>query len=188
MWIQTVGIGGSSAAECLQATARLLVSVPTRARLVSALDESNSESTLGEYRRLLISSLQLLAKFSAPMMQILLDEGIDAGRYQSILQPTLQEAQIGEMPTFGSCISCLNLGMHFLASSRQHRQEIIFLIDQTIQLLLSQAAHLLLNAEESRELTQFKHQLAAEIENNVKLSLACEVSKTHSYICYSSGN
>lgn len=75
------------------------------------------------------------------------------------------------MPTFGSCISCLNLGMHFLANSQRDdskkRQEIILLIDQTIQLLLSQAAHLLLQAEESRELTQFKHQLAAEIENNV---------------------
>ena len=90
MWIQTVGIGGSSAAECLQATARLLVSVPSRARLVQSLDESNSEQIICQYRRLLISSFQLLAKFSAPIMQILLDEGIDAGRYQSILQPTLQ--------------------------------------------------------------------------------------------------
>ena len=76
------------------------------------------------------------------------------------------------MPTFGSCISCLNLGMHFLSNTprgddSKKRQEIILLIDQTIQLLLSQAAHLLLHAEESRELTQFKHQLAAEIENNV---------------------
>lgn len=92
MWIQTVGIGGSSAAECLQATARLLVSVPSRARIVAALDESNSEATIAQYRRLLISSFQLLAKFSAPILQILLDEGIDAGRYQSILQPTLQVA------------------------------------------------------------------------------------------------
>ena len=90
MWIQTVGIGGSSAAECLQATARLLVSVPSRARIVAALDESNSEAMIAQYRRLLISSFQLLAKFSAPILQILLDEGIDAGRYQSILQPTLQ--------------------------------------------------------------------------------------------------
>ena len=78
------------------------------------------------------------------------------------------------MPTFGSCISCLNLGMHFLSSipkdeppSSKRRQETIFMIDQAIQLLLSQAAHLLLHTEDSRELTQFKHQLAAEIENNV---------------------
>ena len=92
MWIQTVGIGGSSAAECLQATARLLVSVPSRARLVGAVDAETetAEATVAQYRRILISSFQLLTKFSAPILQILLDEGIDAGTYQSILQPTLQ--------------------------------------------------------------------------------------------------
>ena len=93
LWIETVGQGGSSAAECLQATARLLVTVPrlfNETKLNNLADEKENDIFSREYLRILISSCQILSKFSAPIMQILLDEGIDSGEYQNILQPTLQ--------------------------------------------------------------------------------------------------
>ena len=137
LWIQTVGQGGSSAAECLQAIAKLLVTVP---RLFndtklnnSTADETQNERISLEYIRILISSFQILSKFSAPIMQILLDEGIDSGQYQNILQPSLQPAQIGEMPTFGSCLSCLSLGVMFLGKTGGEiitKPDIVLLIDQ----------------------------------------------------------
>ena len=137
LWIQTVGQGGSSAAECLQATAKLLVTVP---RLFndtklnnSTPDDTQNERISLEYIRILISSFQILSKFSAPIMQILLDEGIDSGQYQNILQPSLQPAQIGEMPTFGSCLSCLSLGVMFLGKTGGEiitKPDIVLLIDQ----------------------------------------------------------
>ena len=137
LWIQTVGQGGSSAAECLQATAKLLVTVPrlfndTKLNNSTADDTQNERISL-EYIRILISSFQILSKFSAPIMQILLDEGIDSGQYQNILQPSLQPAQIGEMPTFGSCLSCLSLGVMFLGKTGGEiitKPDIVLLIDQ----------------------------------------------------------
>ena len=199
LWIQTVGQGGSSAAECLQATAKLLVTVPrlfndTKLNNSTADDTQNERISL-EYIRILISSFQILSKFSAPIMQILLDEGIDSGQYQNILQPSLQPAQIGEMPTFGSCLSCLSLGVMFLGKTGGEiitKPDIVLLIDQTgfqtdfftvnfldgsqnkfgnpsqsIQLILSQSSLLFLNSEESRELNQFKNYLGAELSDNI---------------------
>ena len=88
VWIQTVGQGGSSAAECLQSTARLLVTVPrlfNKAKLNNLPDEEQNEVLTIAYLKLLVTSCQILSKFSAPILQILLDEGIDSGQYQNIL-------------------------------------------------------------------------------------------------------
>jgi hypothetical protein len=78
------------------------------------------------------------------------------------------------MPTFGSCLNCLNLAVLFLEKSKSSspgslvmKPDAVFLIDQLIQLILSQASLLFLNSEESRELTQFKSYLGAELSDNI---------------------
>ena len=53
--------------------------------------------------RISASVCQLLSKFSAPISQILLDEGLDCGEYQIIIRPDLQVHQ------FSPVIFCMLL-------------------------------------------------------------------------------
>ena len=50
----------------------------------------DSEDIAGSVIRIVATVIQLLSKFSAPIRQILLDEGMDSGDYPQILRPDLQ--------------------------------------------------------------------------------------------------
>ena len=86
--------GGSCAAECIQGCARLIYSIPKLfedTRLVSRCSvPEDSEDIAGSVIRIVATVIQLLSKFSAPIRQILLDEGMDSGDYPQILRPDLQ--------------------------------------------------------------------------------------------------
>ena len=80
---------------CLQAAAKLLIQVPklfeeTRLVVRGSDAPENTETISGIILKLAASVCQLLSKFSAPISQILLDEGMDCGEYQMIIRPDLQ--------------------------------------------------------------------------------------------------
>ena len=88
-----------------------------------------------------------MSKFSAPVNQILLDEGLDAAQFQTILQPVMHQAPESKLPSYGAAMSCLSLGVGLLerctkSTEEVHfkKQDVMYMIDQSLNLIMSQAA------------------------------------------------
>ena len=88
-----------------------------------------------------------MSKFSAPVNQILLDEGLDAAQFQTILQPVMHQAPESKLPSYGAAMSCLSLGVGLLERCTKSteevnfkKQDVMYMIDQSLNLIMSQAA------------------------------------------------
>lgn len=77
----------------------------------------------------------------------MLDEGLDAAKFQTILQPVMHQAPESKLPSYGAAMSCLSLGVGLLERCTKStedvnfkKQDVMYMIDQSLNLIMSQAA------------------------------------------------
>ncbi|CBY31115.1 unnamed protein product [Oikopleura dioica] len=176
-WIEQVGQGGNSAAQTIQAVARIVIHIPKffeHSKLTVRLAKEDQQDRCVQLLiKICALSFELMSKFSAPVNQIMLDEGLDAAKFQTILQPVMHQAPESKLPSYGAAMSCLSLGVGLLERCTKStedvnfkKQDVMYMIDQSLNLIMSQAAILFLKTDQkSRELGQFKNYLGSELEH-----------------------
>lgn len=109
--------------------------------------EENQDECVQLLIKICALSFELMSKFSAPVNQILLDEGLDAAQYQTILQPVMHHVPDSHLPSYGAAMSCLSLGVGLLERCTKStddvkfkKQDVMYMIDQSLNLIMSQAA------------------------------------------------
>jgi len=85
----------------------------------------------------------------------------------------MHQAPESNLPSYGAAMSCLSLGVGLLERCTKSteevkfkKQDVMYMIDQSLNLIMSQAAILFLKTDQkSRELGQFKNYLGSELEH-----------------------